>query len=149
MATHDYLQSPMFWLKRAYLSARKALDEGLNEHNLTGSQFEVLQHVLNEDGLEQRTLQDRLQIASATLTRLVDGLVSHGLVVRLVGADDARVKQLYATSQGRALEEDVRRKVAALEEQMLSGFSAAERALIQEYLRRLTANIGSEPDPEV
>lgn len=139
----DYLQSPMFWLKRAYLAARKALDEGLNEHGLTGSQFEVLRHVLREDGIEQRTLQERLQIASATLTRLVDGLVARHLVVRVIGAEDARVKQLYATVQGRALEEAMGRKAAGVEAQMLAGLSPEERAVLRGLLQRVTGNLGA------
>lgn len=143
--TH-YLESPMFLLKRAYLAARKALDEGLQEHHLTGSQFEVLRHVLREDGLEQRLLQERLRVSSATVTGLVDGLVQRSLVQRVQHAEDARVKLLFATDQGRAIEESIRQKAAQVEEQLMAGFSTGEQELLKEWLRRMAANLGSAAD---
>lgn len=136
----------MFWLKRAYLAARKAMDEGLQEHNLTGSQFEVLQQVLLQDGIEQRSLQDRLKISSATLTGLVDGLVSRDLVRRELKAGDARVKQLFVTPQGLAINTAIGQKAIVIEQQLLAGFSAAERVLLREWLQRMTTNLGAVHD---
>ena len=136
----------MFWLKRAYLATRKALDEGLVEHHLTGSQFEVLRQVLQQDGIEQRALQERLQIASATLTGLVDGLVTRGLVRREVTSGDARVKALYATEAGHAINEAIGQKAALVEAQLLGGFTPAERSLLREWLQRMTENLGPVTD---
>ncbi|MFZ5814207.1 MAG: MarR family winged helix-turn-helix transcriptional regulator, partial [Bacillota bacterium] len=141
-----YRESPMFWLRRAYLAARKALDEGLHEHQLTGSQFEVLRQVLMEDGVEQRTLQERLRIASPTLTGLVDGLAARGLVRREAAQEDGRVKRLVATPAGRAINDSIGQKAAAVEEQLLSGFTPAERLLLREWLQRMAQNLGAAPD---
>lgn len=146
MHSVEYLDSMMFWLKRAYLSARKALDQALQGYGLTGSQFELLRHVLDEDGIEQRALQQRLHISSPSITGLVDALVSRGLVRRGVDADDARVKRLFITSAGRELGEDVHRRAAGIEAQMLAHFSPAEQALVKEFLARMVANLGFDLD---
>ncbi|MDF2630011.1 MAG: transcriptional regulator, MarR family [Symbiobacteriaceae bacterium] len=138
----DYLASMVFWVKRAYLAARKAMDQSLAEFHLTGSQFELLRHVLDRDGIELRTLQERLHISSATITRLVDGLVSRGLVRRVTNPEDARVKMLYVTAAGRDLGQEVHRRAAQIEARMLAGFSPAEQALAKEFCARMVSNLG-------
>lgn len=56
-----------------------------------------------EDGFEHRVLQERLGIASPTLTHIIDGMVAQGLVKRRLSHDDARVRRLYVTPKARAL----------------------------------------------
>ena len=138
----DYQASMIFWVKRTYLEARKAMDQSLSEYNLTGSQFELLRHVLDQDGIELRTLQERVRVSSATITRLVDGLVSRGLVHRVIHGEDARVKQLFVTALGREVGDEVHRRAAGIEARMVSGFSPAEQALAKEFLARMVSNLG-------
>src|SRR5918911_3417668 len=45
------------------------------------------------------------QVAGPTMTRIVDGLVTAGLAVRLPHPDSARLIRIAATDQGRALME--------------------------------------------
>ncbi|HWI53730.1 MAG TPA: MarR family transcriptional regulator [Symbiobacteriaceae bacterium] len=137
----DYLASMIYWIKRTYLAARKAMDQSLSDCNLTGSQFEILRHVLNQDGIELRTLQERLGISSATITRLTDGLVSRGLVRRVINHEDARVKQLFVTDLGQELGAEVNRRAADIEARMVSNFSPAEQALVKEYCSRMVRNL--------
>lgn len=146
MERSAYGESAMFGLKLTYLAARKALDQVLQEHNLTGSQLELFRRVLEEEGIEQRKLQERLRISSATITGLVDGLVARKLVHRVVTAEDARVKQLFVTPLGRNLGDEVHEKAAGIEERMLTGFSPAEQALLREFFDRMIANLGATPE---
>ncbi|HYF81245.1 MAG TPA: MarR family transcriptional regulator [Symbiobacteriaceae bacterium] len=142
MYDSDYLASMVFWVKRAYLAARKSMDHSLAEFHLTGSQFELLRHVLDQDGIELRSLQERLHISSATITRLVDGLVSRGLVRRVTAPEDARVKMLFVTDLGRELGKEVHRRAAEIEARMVAGFSPAEQALAKEFCARMVTNLG-------
>jgi len=142
MSRADYQASMIYWVKRAYLTARKSMDRSLSEFNLTASQFELLRHVLDQDGIELRILQERLHISSATITRLVDGLVGRGLVRRVINAEDARVKELYVTVHGRELGQDVHARAAKIEAQMVSGFSPAELLLAKEFYARMVSNLG-------
>ena len=143
MYESDYLDSAVFWIKRVYLAARKAMDQSLSEFNLTGSQFEILRQVLSQDGIELRALQERLHISSATITRLVDGLVSRGLVRRVTNVQDARVKQLFVSDLGQELGQEVHRRAAEIEARMMSGFSPAEKALAKEFCARMVSNLGA------
>lgn len=142
----EYLSSMMYWLKRTYLTARKSLDQALHEFGLTGSQFELLRHVLQHDGIEQRALAQRIHISGPSVTGLVDALSERGLIRRATDAEDARVKRLYVTEAGRNLGDHVDRRAASIEARMLATFSPAEQALAKEFFARMVTNLGVEVD---
>ena len=129
------------WLKRAYFAGRKAFDEALAEHDLTATQLELLRHVWLQEGIEQRTLQDRLGIASPTLTGIVDRLVERRMLERRPSPEDARVKQLYLTEQGQALHGELILIHERVQARLLHGFSPAEAALLRQWLQRVVENV--------
>lgn len=134
--------NPLHWLRRAHLAMRKALDEGLTEYGLSAAQLDVLGHLWGEDGLEQRELQERLGITSATLTGIVDGLVQRQYVERRLSPDDARVKQLFLLKRGRARRDELRAGAREFRKRGLAGFSPEEEAQLEALLRRVAANYG-------
>ncbi len=142
----EYLDSPIFWLRRASLALRKAHEEELHAHGLSGAQFEVLRHLWQHDGLEQRALQELLGVTSPTLTGIVDGMVARGWVERRLSREDARVKLLFLTSAGVALECQVGAAMQQVQVRLLAGFSASEAAMLQEWLRRVALNMGLSGD---
>src|SRR5688500_17338375 len=104
MEEAEYLNSPIFWLRRATLAMHRAVHEELSSQQLTGAQFALLLNRWQQDGLEQLELQERLDVSSPTLTGVIDTLVERGLVERRLSPDDARVKQLFLTAGGCAVE---------------------------------------------
>ncbi|HJZ49572.1 MAG TPA: MarR family transcriptional regulator [Roseiflexaceae bacterium] len=146
MIYDDYRDNPMFWLRRASLAMRKAVDDELHAHGLTGAQFEVLRQLWEHDRLELRSLQERLGITSPTLTGIVDGLVGRGLVERHLSLEDARVKQLCLTSPGRSLNDQICVAIERAHARLLAGFSPAEASLLKDWLQRIVANAGGGDD---
>jgi MarR family transcriptional regulator, organic hydroperoxide resistance regulator len=146
MSYGDYRDNPMFWLRRASLAMRKAVDEELHAHGLTGAQFEVLRQLWEHDRLELRTLQERLGITSPTLTGIVDGMVGRGLVQREVSLEDARVKQLCLTPRGQSLNEQICEAIEQAHLRLLAGFTPAEASLLKDWLQRIVANAGGSDD---
>lgn len=142
----EYLDSPVFWLRRAALALRKAHEEEMHVYDLTGAQFEVLRHLWQQDGLEQRVLQEHLGVTSPTLTGIVDGLVARGLVERCLSPDDARVKLLFLTDAGRAVQCKVGEAMQRVQARLLAGFTSAEAALMHDWLRRVAHNLGVAGD---
>jgi DNA-binding MarR family transcriptional regulator len=132
---------PTFTVKRAYLAMRRAMDEVLQPLGLTAAQFDVFQQLLHEDGLEHGVLLERLVIASPTLTTIIDGMVSRGLIERRISPADARVRLLFLTPKAHALHAELegagQRFVAA----MFHDFSPHEQGLFLAWLERLTANL--------
>lgn len=138
----DYVNSPIYWLRRAYLGVRKAVDAEFGPCGLTGAQFEVLHQLWRQDGLSQRELEERLAIRSATLTRLVDGLCARGLVVRRPNPTDGRMRDVFLTPRGQALREEAARTIARVQERLLAGFTPDEAAQLEDVLRRMAENMG-------
>jgi DNA-binding MarR family transcriptional regulator len=130
-------------LKRLHLGTRRAFDEALVAYGLTGPQVEILRQVWQCAGLEQRALQDRLGVTSATLTGIIDGLVERELAERRLSPDDARVKQLFLTPQGQAVGAELAGIMQAVEDRLVQGFTAAEQALMRDWLSRMVQNLGT------
>ncbi len=128
-------------IKRVHLATRRAYDEAFAAHRLTGPQANVLRFVWLQDGIEQRELQERVGVTGATLTGIIDGLVERELVERRLSPEDARVKQLFLTERGRAVSDELSGILARLHAQLVRGFSAAEQALLRDWLQRMAANM--------
>lgn len=119
---------------------RKCMEEYMQQLGLTAAHFDIIQQLLHENGLEHRVLQERLAIASPTLTNIVDGLVERGLVSRHISPDDARVKQLFLTPKAHELHDQLGEAGEQFLAVMFEGFSTREIALFQEWLEQITHN---------
>lgn len=137
------MSHPTLELKKAYLSLRHALDRTVRQFGLTSAQFDVLQLLMHNDGLEHRELQRRLAIASPTLTNIVDILQREGLVDRRADSGDARIKTLHLTAKARTLcsSDDFCSAGEALVGQMFAGFSPRQRDEFMQALKRVELNL--------
>src|SRR4051794_7284853 len=137
------MKPTIFALKRAHQATRKALDDGLACYDLTSAQLDVLICLHSRGEVEQRDLQASLGVTSATLTRLLDGMVARALVERRPSAADARVNLIATTAKGRALlGELLAQEEAAFVARFAAGFSAAELTLLTNWLNRIALNMG-------
>ena len=72
------MQQTIFALKPAYQATRNAIDEGLVKYDLNWAQLDILLMLQEDDVWAQRELQIALGVTSATLTRMINGLVKRG-----------------------------------------------------------------------
>lgn len=133
---------PTFLLKRAYLVMRRAVEQAVQPFHFTAAQFDIVQLLLHEDGLEHRDLQRRLSIASPTLTNIIDGMVRDGHVVRSA-AEDGRVKRIHLGGRAREICRSPEFGAAgdALVDRMFEGFTKAERDQFLRLLSRVESNL--------
>jgi len=136
------MSRPILNIKRIYLLMRKALDERLDRYDLSTSQFEILGYLYKPGSLEQQKLQHCTGITPATLTGLLEKLEARGFIVRQSSPEDSRAKFVTLTTPGRELFTDLIDVVHQFENDMLAGFSSAERALLGDWLQRLAVNLG-------
>jgi MarR family transcriptional regulator, organic hydroperoxide resistance regulator len=113
----------------------------LAEHGLTHSQFFVLSNLVNEPGMSQQALADRLDVTKGNTSGLIERMEEAGLVERRPDPEDRRSYQLYATEAGHrafesaapALENNVAQKLSVLtdEEQttLVNLLAKVDRAL--------------------
>lgn len=143
------MSHPTLSLKRAYLSLRRALEQTVKPFGFTAGQFDVLQLLMHDDGLEHRELQRRLSIASPTLTNILDVLEREGHIVRRSDSPDARVKTIHLSKQARRLCASATFCAAgdALVSRMFEGFTEDERRKFLDALARVETNLDKISTP--
>lgn len=127
-------------IKRAHFAVRHVMDSGLAKHGLTHSQFDVMMRIAESDCPEHRALLKDMEIASPTLTKLVNSLEDSGFITRVVSKEDARVKVLKLTDKGKSVQTQLVDTYPALLERFFNGFSPAEQAVLADLLERLIEN---------
>ena len=137
------MSHPTLELKRAYLALRRALEQTVSPFGFTAGQFDVLQILMLEDGLEHRELQRRLAIASPTLTNILDVLERQGHIARRQDTQDARVKKIYITRAARDIcySESFCNAGEELVKQMFRGFTKADQKQFLTLLHRVEDNL--------
>ena len=137
------MSHPTLELKKAYLELRRALDHVVRPFDLTSAQFDVLQLLMHNDGLEHRELQRQLAIASPTLTNIIDVLEREGHVERRTDPSDARSKTLHLSAKARQLCSSTEFCAAGdrLVERMFAGFSKESREEFMQALKRVERNL--------
>jgi DNA-binding MarR family transcriptional regulator len=70
---------------------------------LTPPQGFLLRLVLDQPGLSQRELAERMTISRSTATRVLDGLERRELIVRRAGEHDAREQRIHPTAEAEAI----------------------------------------------
>lgn len=119
-------------LSRAAESVGRRVNDHLHDHQLTVSQFGVLEALYHLGPMPVGQLAGKILRSSANLTLVIDNLVKRGLATRERRATDRRAVEIDLTEAGREL-------VAALLPAHVAGVSAAFTALTPEEQTTLAA----------
>ena len=109
----------------------------LQELNLAPVQYGAMQTVLEQPGIDQRTLARFMALDTSTTAGVVDRLESRGLLQRSLSPEDRRVRLLSLTQEGRALCQQARPRVLRAQELTLAPLNAQERGTFMQLLNRL------------
>ena len=126
-----------FLLARASAVAVAAGNQALQPLGLTTRAFATLTLAVEHDGVTQRGISDFLRLDPSRVVAIVDDLERRGLVARLVGHDDRRLKVVVATTEGRALFQKAVAATRGAERGVFQGLSPDARADAIRVLRRL------------
>jgi len=69
-------------------------------HDLTQAEFRCLRSMHEGEVINNREIASRLQLSASRLTRIIDGLVQKGFVVREIDSQDRRNMRLYLSKRG-------------------------------------------------
>ncbi len=132
-AWRSYLQS--------HASIVRELDaELLAEHGMTSRDYEVLLYLAQapERRLPMSALSELTMLTRSGITRLIDGLVSAGLIERVSCPSDARVSYAQLTDMGyKRLRQAGCTHVASIRRLFLERFNAQEIEQLAALLSRL------------
>jgi len=128
-------------VKRLYLLVTQSIDDAVKPFGIGRTQWQVLSRVQRAGTKTQRELQAILQVEPATLSNVVDALVTKGWLERLENPADKRSRVLRLTPDGAARYARIPNPVTEVERTMLQGVSAEERASVEGVLQRMIENL--------
>lgn len=130
-----------YLLNRAGARIAAAFSEEVRPLGATLQTWRVLAALREQDGRRMGDLSETTSIEVSTLSRLVDGMETRGLVARRRDSRDARVILLHVTPAGRRLAQRILPIAERYETVALAGFNAGEAESLKAALRRLYANM--------
>lgn len=98
---------------------RNHVDQRAREHGTTRAQWGVLARLRRQEGLNQATLAEQMELQPISLARLLDRLQSQGLIERRADPSDRRAYRLYLTPPGRDLVNDLDSVRSQIADEML------------------------------
>ncbi|MGF7033625.1 DNA-binding MarR family transcriptional regulator [Paenibacillus mucilaginosus] len=108
---------------------------------ISSSRLEILHELCRSDEINQSTLQKRIDIDSAAITRHLKQLEADGMVTRRRNPDDNRVTFVRLTEEGRRRIGAYTAEKELFIRQILHGFSEEEVHVLADMLERMQNNI--------
>ena len=130
-----------FLLNDAARLMRKDFERRTRSLGLTRAQWQTLFHLARNEGCNQVTLADLLEVEPITLARVIDKLEASGLVERRPDPSDRRARLLFLGARAHPLLEELRALGAETREIALAGISEDERTLLMTLLTKMRANL--------
>jgi MarR family transcriptional regulator for hemolysin len=130
-----------FLLNDAARLMRKDFERRTRSLGLTRAQWQTLFHLARNEGCNQATLADLLDVEPITLARTIDRLELSGLVERRPDPGDRRARLLFLGERAHPLLEQLRALGAETREIALAGISEDERTLLMTLLTKMRANL--------
>ena len=123
---------------------RLALDARLSSAGLSDATWSALVH-LHElgDGISQSQLAAAAGLDGSSLVRLLDILVGQELVERRPHASDRRVKLLYLTQAGRRAVSSIRKRLVAIEDDLLADIDDEEARVLLRAFEKIETRIAA------
>jgi DNA-binding MarR family transcriptional regulator len=109
--------------------------------------YQLLTAVVHGNLPSQAALASTLGIDRTVMTYLLDAFEGCGLVERQLDPADRRARRIVATDKGLEVLAAMDARVAAAEEELLSGLEPGQRALLRELLERAATGTGPDEDP--
>ena len=128
-----------------YLTAhhwRLAVDRRLKDLGMSQATWVAVAAIArNEQPLSQSELAQELGVESATVVPLINKLVEHGLVERILTERDKRKRLLIATDKGMDLFHQVKTAADALREEILTAITPEEQQQTYDVLTKLLREV--------
>lgn len=122
---------------------RRVFNERAQSTGLTLAQWRALSRIARNEGLNQVSLADLLEIQPITVARLVDRLEQAGWVERRPDPADRRAQRLFLTAEAAPLMDQLWVFADEVAEVALKGIAPPEREQLLELLEKVGANLAA------
>jgi MarR family 2-MHQ and catechol resistance regulon transcriptional repressor len=124
-------------LTRAAESVNVWVNAHLRDHQLTVSQFGVLEAIYHLGPMQTGELGEKILKSSGNMTLVIDNLEKRGLIVRRQRDDDRRCINIHLTEAGELLVKEILPQHVAGVEKTFAVLTAEEQIQLGELCRRL------------
>src|SRR6266446_6494006 len=133
------IPAPRLWIvmTRSYRALRLFAEQSIAKAGLGLTDFAVLEALLHKGPLTISEIQDKVLLASGSMTAAVDRLERLGLVVRKTSPRDRRARVLELTAEGKRLAASCYEKHARDLEALMSTLSQKEKEQAYRSLKKL------------
>ncbi len=108
---------------------------------ITVEQWTILACLWKKDKVTQQALSETTFRDQPSITRLIDNLEKRNLVIRVPDPSDRRIKLIYLTEQGTALEKQSTDIVSDVVNKALSGILDEEVLVCRNTLKKVLENL--------
>lgn len=126
-----------YLLRQAAQAHRNRVERALADLDLTLPQFSVLTMLAAYPGYSNADLARLALLTPQTMSVIVANLLKAELIARAPHQIHGRIQKIALTDAGQSLLETAKRRVYALETDMLGDLTDAEQAIIRQWLVRI------------
>jgi len=134
-------ESVAYQLRDAYRSFARALQKGLEPHDVNAGSWLFLRQLWEKDGLTQRELTERVGLMQPNTNAALKQLSRRGLIRQTVDAKDRRKINILLTPKGRALRSKLIPLAIRIRNDAVRGIGAADLELVSRVLAKMKANL--------
>lgn len=133
---------PFYILEKAIKSYRQFAQRNLKKVNkdITIDQWLILKTIYDNPNSSQREIAENVFKDEASVTRMIELLVTKGFLVRSLHTEDRRRFGLELTSKGRKVQEDLMPVILQNRNIALDGLSIEEIETLKTLLHKITNN---------
>jgi len=138
---HDLERAIPYLLARAGARMGQAFSKELKPFQLNLTEWRVCVALQHKPHQRLSELASHTSTEPSTLSRVIDGLLQRGLLVRDRSDEDARALALNLTAQGRDLTQRIIPLAQLYERVSLAGLTAAQADALRDMLRSIYDNL--------
>ena len=130
-------ESLHYLLMANHFMIQKALVTSVKDTGLTSGQPKVLDYLKDHNGAVQKDIAAGCHIEPASLTAILNGMETKGLIERRLCPDNHRFYNVYLTETGRLYVGRLENEFDTIESYALQNFSEADKEQLIEDLSRI------------
>jgi MarR family transcriptional regulator for hemolysin len=144
MVKYDFESSVGFVVNNTAKAFQKALDLELRKNvGVTLSQWRVVASLVQQPGLTQKEIADKVGVEGATLVPIIDKMEKEGLLKRKPDSKDRRVNRIYLTPKADSLWNSMTECAVHIRKVSAKDISEDKLETTLETLRKISKNLST------
>ena len=146
----NYRTVPLYWVNHLSALSRRELAQRfrVEGYNISPEEWALLLMLWDQDGQNPGEMSARTVRDPTTMTRLIDTMVTKGLVERVQDTNDRRRSKICLTTQGQSLQPALLGIALPMIKQALSGISQADLDTTVAVLAQIVENLSQTNQTE-